>query len=57
MMPEAKHMSQVLHHPIKHSEYAARTAMYRFLFNAGVQALAFLGVLLVVLILLSRSAS
>lgn len=55
-MPEAECMSGVLHHPIKHGEEVARNAMYRLFLSAGLQALVFLGVLLLVLIFLSRSA-
>ena len=49
-------MSGILHHRIQHSEEITRNAMYRFLLNAGYQALAFLAILLIILIFLSRSA-
>jgi hypothetical protein len=56
MIPEAKCMSGILQHRIHHSEEVTRNAMYRFLLNAGYQALAFLAILLIILIFMSRSA-
>jgi hypothetical protein len=50
-------MAGVLHHRIKHSEEMTRNAMYRFLFNAGFQAMAFLAVLIILLVLMSKVAS
>lgn len=43
-------------HGIKHGEELARNALYQVLFNAGFQALAFLAILLVILIFLTRQA-